>query len=666
MIEPAAITGLGLVSSLGAGKRLHREALAEGRSGIRVLERFSTEGFASRLGATVPEELEDPLVRAFGRASSFALRAAREALDEAASPVEPHRFGLVLGTSLGGSALTHDELASGLADALGLRGPRIVVSSACSSSTHALGLAKELLGAGHCDAVLAGGTDELTDRLFAGFSSLGVLGSEPCAPFSERMGTTLGEGAGFVVLEPASRAQARAQKALALLRGHAISADAFHPTSPDPTGDGVRRCMERAIADAGLAPGEIDYVNAHGTGTEANDHAEWAAIERLFGSERTPLVSSSKGMLGHAQGAAGILELALTLLCAERGCVPPTLGFERARPRCPVDPVAGTRPRPHSLRHFVSNSSAFGGSNAAVVLSTPEAGAQMPSEPVRRRRDLAIAGEGLAGPPEVDLDRLASGHWPTRLSGRAQPLRAASELRGVELRGLGPSEWMLLAAVQRALVAARIPSERATRERVGLFVAQTRLSPLAEDAFETSIRERGLAQVHAPAFAKMVLHAAGATVTRALGLRGGVTAITTGASSGHSVLALAAEHLATRSDYDALVVAGVHELGAHEDPARHLEGAAALVLVPVVAGVEPEVRLEAWSIAGPGELAERPTRGSVAAAKGHAPSGFTGVLDAAVAARRVRLGHESQAAIEAWSSNAWSHASIRRGRRSAR
>lgn len=665
MIEPAAITGLGLVSALGAGKQAHAEALAEGRRGIRVLERFSTEGFASRLGATVPAEPEDPLVRTFGRALSFALRAAREALAEAGSPADSRRFGLVLGTSLGSSTLSHDELAAGLADALGLRGPRVVVSTACSSSTHALGLAKELLEGHHCDAVLAGGSDELTERLYAGFSALGVLGREPCAPFSERMGTTLGEGAGFVVLEPARRARARSAPVLAFLRGHALSADAFHATSPDPSGDGVRRCMERAIADAGLTPRDIDYVNAHGTGTEANDHAEWLALERLFGAEGAPLVSSSKGALGHAQGAAGILELGLTLLCVREGSVPPTLGFDRARPRCPVDPVAGATPRPHPVRHFVSNSSAFGGANASVVLSTADAGLSRGS-PTPRRRELAIAGEGFAGPREVDLDRLAHGPWPRALWGRAETLRAAPELRGFDLRGLDPSAWMLLAAVQRALVSARVPEGRAVRERVGLFVAQTRLSPEAEQAYEASIAERGLAQLHAPAFARMVLHAAGGAVTRALGLRGAVTAMTTGASSGTSVLALAAEHLASRSDYDALVVAGVHELGPDDDPTRSLEGAAALVLVPASPGTEHEVRLEAWSIAGPGELRERPTLSAALGERPPAPSGLSGLLDAVVWARRVRLGLEAHATTEAWSTNAWARATIRQGERSMR
>jgi len=665
VIEPAAITGLGLISALGAGKALHVEALGEGRSGIRALERFSTDGFASRLGATVPEQADDPLIRTFGRALSYALRAAREALDEAASPADPRRFGLVLGTSLGSPTLSHDELCAGLADALGLRGTRIVVSTACSSSTHALGLAKELLDGGHCDAVLAGGTDELDARLHAGFSSLGVLGGEPCAPFSERMGTTLGEGAGFVVLEPTRRAHARSARVIAFLRGHAISADAFHATSPDPSGDGVRRCMKRAIADAGLAPSDIDYVNAHGTGTEANDHAEWLAMERLFGAGRTPLVSSSKGMLGHAQGAAGILELGLTLLCIQQGSVPPTLGFEHARPRCPADPVAGTRPRRHAVRHFMSNSSAFGGANASVVLSTADGATLRPAE-APRRRDLAIAAEGFAGPAGLELDALARGPWPRQLSGRAQALRAAPELRSFDLRGLDPSAWMLLAAVHRALLAAKLPAERAARERVGLFVAQTRLSPLAVQAYETSIAQRGLAQLHAPAFARMVLHAAGGEVTRALGLRGAVTAISTGASSGTSVLALAAEHLASRSDLDALVVAGVHELGPDDDPSRSLEGAAALVLVPARVDDGPAVRLEAWSLAGPGDVRERPTRGERPGERAPSASGLSGVLDAAVAARRVRLGIEDRSTTEAWSTNAWARATIREGERSIR
>jgi 3-oxoacyl-[acyl-carrier-protein] synthase II len=636
--DPSAgnvITGIGAVSCLGRGQQALWRGIAEGRDGLRPIRRFSTEGFRVQLGGLVPER-EASSASADVLCLEFATWAAREAWQESGwleGELEPERIALVLGTSPSDRQLAAHELSERLGDELAVKGPRVTVSTACSSSTNALGIAADLLDAGMADVVLAGGADVLTPLLFAGFHALGVLCLDKCAPFSFPHGTSLGEGAGFVVLEPA-RARAR-RRVRARLLGYGLSCDAFHDTAPDPTGAGVARALVGALRHAALAPDRIGYVNAHGTGTSANDPAEWRALLRVFGerAQRLP-VSSSKSMLGHAQAAAGVLELCATILALERGRLPQTLHFTRPRQHAPGDPVIG-EPRVCACRYAVSTNSAFGGANAALVVAVPGLPAQVAAgltegveagfaqasearsagqvEPRARRlgeRAVYVAGLGVLGShgsSTLELARhlddgvaLATGALPERaLDGVAWP---------ADPHRLDPSTRYLLGATTLALADAglrRLTGSLA--DRTGCIAGITRVSPQCIDEIERSIEARGLPRLSANAFSRMVLNAPLGSCAKVLALRGPASTVSIGPGSGLFAIVYAARWLATRRDTAFMLGAGLDEHGLSKPAADGMtpapagvDGAACLVLSAEAGSGHP--RLSGCGIGGPGDF----------------------------------------------------------------
>jgi 3-oxoacyl-[acyl-carrier-protein] synthase II len=261
----------------------------------------------------------------------------------------------------------------------GLRGQAFGVVSACSGGAHALGLAARMIQYGDADAVLAGGSEAtLTEFAFGGFNAMQALSPTGISrPFDARRdGFVMGEGAAALVLEEAASAQARGATILGELAGYGSTADAHHLTAPDPEGGPAAQAISLALADAGLAPDEVDYINAHGTSTPLNDPAETVALKRALGDEqarRIP-ISSTKSAIGHLLGAAGAVEAVATLETLRTGIVPPTLGLEVPDPACDLDYVPGEArrisPNGHPLA-AVSNSFAFGGHNVALVLKGP-------------------------------------------------------------------------------------------------------------------------------------------------------------------------------------------------------------------------------------------------------------------------------------------------------
>jgi len=306
----AAIIGRGAVSSLGSDLNALWHGIATGVCGIRPITRFSTSDFGVTTGAQVVAELE-PRCLDFAVSDShaaetlchaLAVRAAREALinaklwDHNAEHAHPG-IAFIFGTGMVPVSRSLHEFVSSVADQCGLDGIRLAVSTACSSSTTAIGLSLDLLATDSARFVLAGGADVLSAEVFAGFHSLGVLTPTRCAPFSRPSGTSLGEGAGFLVLAREGAARAAGHEVFGLIGGYGLSCDAWHETSPDPGGSGIARAVEFALADAGISPDAIDYVNAHGSGTQANDGAEWLGISRALGKRMVPApVSSSPSM----------------------------------------------------------------------------------------------------------------------------------------------------------------------------------------------------------------------------------------------------------------------------------------------------------------------------------------------------------------------------------
>jgi 3-oxoacyl-[acyl-carrier-protein] synthase II len=559
------VTGLGSLCALGENTDALWAAVERGESGIAPIRRFDVAPFDTQFGAMVPcgdnHDDEGQRLVAYGCA------AAAEAL-ERASIADRRRVALVLGTSIGTLGTEIHTYSSDIARALELGGLVITLSTACASSTHAIGLGADLVRHGTVDQALVGGVDILGQDVYAGFHRLGLLAKEPCAPFSVQMGTTLGEGAAFMLLEAEELAAARGVKPLAELAGYGLSADAFHDTAPEPFGRGMARAQAAALKDADIDPEAVDYFNAHGTGTAANDAAEWRAIQRVFGdhAEKLP-VSSSKSFLGHTQGAAGALEAVVTLMAMAHQVVPPTLHFTKPRPCSPTDPIADTKPRSQKVRYAICSNAGFGGVNAALVF----AHTRTTSQPrPRKTRPIGLFGIGV----NQDTDRLSQ------------------SVPRAERRGLDLSTRLLAGAVITALTDAKLRPRSADSEGTGLFVGQTRVSPESAKAFDKSIRERGLAQLSAPAFTRMVVNSATGVCCRLFGLQGPTVTLTTGPGSGLAALVLGADHLAWHDDVNHLLAAAVDERGEGD---RHDNGAACIVLDAQNAAAL--VRLAAWALA---------------------------------------------------------------------
>lgn len=391
-----AITGIGSINALGIGSDAFGAALRAGRSGIGPLTRFDSTGYRSHVAAEVGDVsladrwLTPPLRRRVSRSDTMALIAADEALRGWTGG--RHDIGVVLGASTGGMFLAEEALRRQLAGERGARasmalstpvstsgdliasvfgcyGPRLTVSTACSSGANALGLAADWILSGRANAVLCGGSDSLCKMTYSGFNCLQALDPEACRPFDrERAGLTLGEGAAMLLLEDSAHAAARGAKALAYFLGYGVSADAFHITQPRPDASSAHLAFQRALTEAHAAAEEIDYVNAHGTATPANDATETRALKLVFGARawRVP-VSSTKAMTGHCLAAAGAIEAVACVLALRGDFVPPTLGLEHPDPECDLDYVPN-QTRSLALRTVASSSYGFGGNNTTILL----------------------------------------------------------------------------------------------------------------------------------------------------------------------------------------------------------------------------------------------------------------------------------------------------------
>ena len=391
-----AITGIGVISPFGRGKSAMLDALRSARSGVRRMTSIDTSSLNCRIAGEVPADAHEGMHRGHDRFTRFALIAAAEAAEQAgALTAERDRIGVLIGTGLGGCETSdvayrrmyaengrvapasiptsmYNAAASAISTAHQAKGVSYAVVSACASSAHAIGLAAQTIRAGQADAMFAGGADApLTVGIVKAWEALRVLAIDndrpeaACRPFSaDRKGLVLAEGAAVFLLESFEHAQARGAEILGELAGFGASSDAGHMT--DPSADGAARAMTLALRDAGLAPSEVGYINAHGTGTRANDPTETAAIHRVFG-ESAPPVSSTKSLHGHAMGASGAIEMAASLLALRDGFLPPTINLDTPDPACDLDYVPN-EPRSLHAETFLSNSFGFGGMNAVVAV----------------------------------------------------------------------------------------------------------------------------------------------------------------------------------------------------------------------------------------------------------------------------------------------------------
>ncbi len=407
------VTGMGLVSPLGTGVEKNWDALINGRSGIRRISRFSNlEAYPSQIAGEVPDFspadfIEPKEIKKMDLFIQYAVAAAAMAMTDSGLKIDAdfaEQVGVIIGVGLCGietiettkeailqggprkiSPFFIPKVISNLAPGQiairhGAKGINLTPTSACASGTHAIGEAYHLIRRGLQDAVITGGAESAITPLavggFAAMKALSTRNDEPeraSRPFDrDRDGFVIAEGSGVLILEERERALQRGAKIYAEVVGYAANGDAHHMTAPAPEGEGAARCMRLALKDAGLAPTDVDYINAHGTSTEYNDANETMAIKKVFGEQAAKLaVSSTKSMTGHLLGAAGAVEGVFSALSLHHGLIPPTINYDNPDPQCDLDYVPNEA-RKADLKVVLSNSFGFGGTNACVILRRAE------------------------------------------------------------------------------------------------------------------------------------------------------------------------------------------------------------------------------------------------------------------------------------------------------
>lgn len=403
------VTGMGVISPLGVGLERTWTGLVEGRTGIGPVTFFDPAPLSSRIAGEVPNFdpkafMDAKLARRCDRFSQFSLATAAMALEQARLTVDPSysdRVGVIIGSGIGGlNTLTEQftvlfekgperispffvtmlitDLAAGqISIKYGLKGPNFAISSACSTGAHAVGESAEIIRRGAADVMIAGGAEApivlISMAAFGNMRALSTRNDDPeraSRPFdAHRDGFVLAEGAGTLILEAEEFALARKAPILAEVVGYAATADAHHVTEPAENGAGAAQAMRLALAQAGIAPEQVQYINAHGTSTPAGDSAEIAAIKAVFGKAayRTP-ISSTKGATGHMLGAGGATEAIFCIQAMHSGVIPPTINHEYPDPACDLDIVPNEARRVGPLGYTMSNSFGFGGHNVSLIL----------------------------------------------------------------------------------------------------------------------------------------------------------------------------------------------------------------------------------------------------------------------------------------------------------
>ncbi|MBI2212308.1 MAG: beta-ketoacyl-ACP synthase II [Acidobacteria bacterium] len=406
------VTGIGMVSPLGIGNDETWKNILAGRSGVGRITRFDTTAYPAKIAAEVkdfrPENwIEKKEIKKSDTFIHYAIAAAQICMDDAGlkpDPAEAEMFGVIIGAGIGGLPLieeTHKtvlergpsrispffipgliaNLAAGhVSIRFGAKGPNSATCTACATGAHAIGDAMKVVQREEADLMIAGGAESVISPLaVGGFSAMRALSTRNDEPErasrpwdKDRDGFVMGEGSGIVLLEEREHALARDARIYCELTGYGMSGDAYHISAPCADGEGSARVMRNALRDAGLKPEDIDYINAHGTSTPAGDLAETIAVKSLFGEHAYKLaMSSTKSMTGHLLGAAGGLEAALCARAVRDGVAPPTINYDTPDPECDLDYVPNSA-REMNIRHAMSNSFGFGGTNACLIFSRHE------------------------------------------------------------------------------------------------------------------------------------------------------------------------------------------------------------------------------------------------------------------------------------------------------
>ena len=590
------VTGLGAITALGGSAADLWQGAREGRVAIGPVGKFPMDQYQTRLGGALavqprpehdyprPEGHREPVF-------DYILQAAEEALGNCGidfQAVPPDRWGVVAATCTGGivtgekwyaEVLDGGEpdprllplfpgqgMAEVVSSAFGMTGPVLSLNTACAAGANTIGLAADLIRLGHADVMVAAAAEALSTVLFAGFSSMEALSDEPAAPYSKtRKGLSIGEGAGALVLVRADIAARLGVPALAEIAGYGLSADGYHPTAPHPDGEGGGRAIAAALSAAGVAAGQVGYINGHGTGTPLNDSAETAGIKRALGAAAAQVpVSSTKSVIGHLMGAAGLVEAIVTIGALREQVAPPTAGLIEADPECDLDLPRSARAI--STDVALSNNFAFGGANACLVLARPGAIAT-PTEPKADRvvvtglSALTSLGAGVEaaavaverGTPALALeDGVHLGRVDVDLSTWLSP----REMRRMDRAGV-----LAVISARLALEDSGIQIDAANRGRIGVLCGTYLGAVESVEAFLRAMLEEGPQAVSPAIFPNTVWNAAAGQVAIHLGAVGPTSTVTSGHAAGAQALAYAFD-LVARDAASAMLVVGVDTLPA--------------------------------------------------------------------------------------------------------
>ncbi len=401
-MKRVVVTGIGLLTPIGCGKEEFWDGLIAGKCGIAPVTSFDTAAFPVHKGAEVKDFRPEAYFRRrspqeMGRGSQLAIAAARMALQDSGldhAPYDKSRIGVSMGTTSGEPQIVEryndirkaeglesipkdvpprypcHVIPSNIAIEFDLRGPCLMIPTACAAGNYAIGYGFDMIRTDRADSILAGGADPFSRITYMGFARLGAIAPDRCQPFDKnRQGMIPGEGAAVLVLEALDAARSRGARIYAEVLGYGVSCDSHHMTAAHPQGDGAMRAMAAAMRESGVSLQDIDYISAHGTGTPTNDRVESLAVRRLFGEHagKVPM-SSIKSMIGHTMGAASAIEAAACALAIDTGVVPPTINYEVPDPECDLDYVPN-QARRINPRVVLNNAYAFGGNNASLCMA---------------------------------------------------------------------------------------------------------------------------------------------------------------------------------------------------------------------------------------------------------------------------------------------------------
>lgn len=556
------VTGLGLVCALGDNTEQCWSAAINGVSGIREVQSVDTAECYAHMGAEVRLTNAELSHEDYDRSSLLCIKAAGEALADAgysADSFDSERVGVIVGNCVGGAASIDkyytDEIKNGSANAadilkmpaaaiannvarhFGLNGTTANIVNACAAGTMSLAYACDLIRAGKADAFVAGGSDSFSSLAFSGFHALHALSENPCSPFNHSNGITLGEGAGVLIIESYEHAVQRGAKIYCDILGSGVSSDAHHITAPRPDGQGQMSAIKKAVANSGLEFADIDYINAHGTGTAKNDEAEFLSLHTLFDENDHVSVSSTKSMTGHCLGAAGSIEAVLTVKAVCENALPPTVGYtaediEALREKAgSIDFIANEK-RCKDVSYAVSNSFAFGGNNASIVFSKKPH--PIPDHTNKQRIFVTGIGEICGAVKEDD-----KGY-------RAEITSDDYKEHGIKMafyRKLDRFSQLQLISGMRALSDAGVTVNESNENDIGIIIG-TSDGPITEiAAFQRNTVRQGTANGSAFSFPNTVYNAAGGYLSIFAGIKGYNVTVANGIQAGIQSICYAADVL---------------------------------------------------------------------------------------------------------------------------